>query len=287
MWSSLEDTVAEIPGTQSAILQSLNSPQGVNTVWIVVEAEEDFNTYNKFMHPEATQVKTSEDSEGRKGYGNVEKIVQEVKSLVPSAHIMGIRDTDYTRYEDGYEAPANIFMTDRRDLEMMLMEADSVKQALRAWAPTFDAALAKCVPICRHFGYLRIYNGLNKLFVSFHDNLKTVKYWDDNIHDLKQNWEQESTSKFVSLAEKDCSADAITEFVSTLSLDKEDFLDVCRGHDLIPVLSKALIRNHIYSEVNIMIKMTEAYTMDDFKATRLYASIQAWQTAEGVTALAA
>ena len=170
---------------------------------------------------------------------------------------------------------------------MMLLEAESVKQSLRAWAPTYDQAFAKCVPICRHFGYLRIYNSLNGLFVAFHDNLKTVKYWDDNNHDLKQNWEQESTSKFVSLAVKDCSAEAFTEFVSTLSLDTEDFLYICRGHDVIPVLSKALIRNHIYSEANIMIKMTEAYTMDDFKATRLYASIQAWQTAEGVTALAA
>lgn len=287
MWSSLEETVAEIPGTQSAILQSLNSPQGLNTVWIVVESEDDFNTYKKFMHPESTQVKSSEDNEGRKGYDNVVKIVTEIKRIVPGAHIMGIRDTDYTRYEDGYEAPANIFMTDHRDLEMMMLKSDSVNQSLRAWAPAFNTAWDKCIPICRHFGYLRIFNSLKGFFVSFHDNLNTVKYWDDNIHDLKANWEQESTSKFVSLAEKGCSADSFVEFVTSLSLDKEDFFNICRGHDLIPVLSKALIRNHIYSEANIMNIMIEAYSMDDFRATQLYASILAWQAEEGVIALAA
>ena len=36
-----------------------------------------------------------------------------------------------------------------------------------------------------------------------------------------------------------------------------------------------------------MNKMTEAYTLDDFKATQLYASVLAWQTSEGMTALVA
>ncbi len=287
MLQSLQNTVSEPFGTKAAIRQALMSPAGLRVVWVVVEAEEDVAVYEKFMQPESTVVKPSEGETGRKGYANVETIVREVKEEEPRAHIMGIRDTDYTRYEDAYEAPANIFLTDRRDLEMMMLDSDSVKQSLRVWAPTFNAALSKCAPICRHFGYLRIYNSLNGLFVTFHDNLKIVKYWDDSIHDLKANWEQESTNKFVSLAQKDCSVDAITEFISTLSLDKEDFFNICRGHDVIPFLSKALIRNHIYSETNIMIKMIEAYTLNDFKATQLYASIVAWQTAEGVTALVA
>lgn len=285
MLKSLQETVAEPLGTQSAIRQALKSSFGLRVAWVVVEAEEDVAVYEKFMERDATVVITSVDSTGHQGYANVEIIVREVKKEEPNAHIMGIRDADYTRYDSSYKVPVNIFLTDRRDLEMMMLESDSVKQALLAWAPTFDVAFAKCVPICRHFGYLRIYNSLNGLFVTFHDNLKTVKYWDDYIHDLKANWKQESTSKFVSLAKKDCSTNAFTEFITTLSLEEEDFLDICRGHDLIPVLSKALIRNHIYSEAQIMIQMTEAYSLNDFKSTRLCASIQAWQATENVNVL--
>lgn len=285
MSESLQNTVLEPSCTKAAIRQALMSPAGLRTVWVVVEAEDDWAVYVKFMRPDTTVVKTSKGENGRKSYKNVELIVREIKQEVPVSHIMGIRDTDYTRYEVGYNAPENIFLTDHRDLEMMMLDSDSVNQSLRTWAPTFDAAWAKCVPVCRHFGYLRIFNSLNGYFVVFHDNLKPVTYWNDNNHDLKPNWEQESTSKFMSLAVKDCCAEDFTEFVSTLSLDKEDFLDICRGHDLIPVISKALIRNHIYSVDNIMVKMTEAYTLEDFKKTRLYASIQAWQATEGVTAL--
>lgn len=285
MLQSLQNTVQEPLSTKSAIRQSLMSPAGLRVVWVVVEAEDDVDVYKKFLKPDSTVVKTSEDETGRKGYANLEVIVREVKQEEPRAHIMGIRDADYTRYEDGYEAPENVFLTDHRDLEMMMLASDSVNHSLREWAPSFDAAFKTCVPICRHFGYLRVYNSLNRLFVSFHENLKAVKYWDDSDHSLSANWKQESTSKFVSLAQGDCSVDTFIEFVTTLSLEDEDFLDICRGHDFIPMLSKALIRNHIYSETNILIKMIESYSLDDFKATRLYASILAWQEVEGVTAL--
>lgn len=284
MLQSLQNTVREPKGTKSAIRQALMSPAGLRSAWVVVEAEEDVRVYEKFMC-DSTVVKTSENETGRRGYANVETIVREVKEEEPKAHIMGIRDADYTCYIDGYEVPANIFLTDRRDLEMMLLEARSVKLELRAWAPAYDDAFAKCVPICRHFGYLRIYNSLNGLSVAFHDNLKTGQYWDYKSHDLMANWEQDSTAKFLSLSERKCSVDDFKVFLSTHSLDKEDFFDICRGHDFIPLLSKALIRDHIYSKENIMLKMTSAYSLDDFKTTKLYESIRTWQVNEGVKAL--
>ena len=204
---------------------------------MVVEAEEDVAVYEKFMQPDSTVVKTSEGETGRKGYANVEVIVSEIRQEVPVAHIMGIRDTDYTRYEDGYEAPANIFLTDRRDLEMMLLEAESVQQALRAWEPTFDAALAKCIPICRHFGYLRIYNEVTDLSVKFHDHLCPSKYWDYQQQAMKATWEQDSTAKFVELSAGGCTAQDVTVFISTHKLEEENLYDICRVHDLLKLLS--------------------------------------------------
>lgn len=99
----------------------------------MVEAKDDADLYEKFLPRDTTVfVNASIDTSGIKGYANVEIIVRDVKAEEPRAHIMGIRDTDYTRYENGYAASANIFLTDRRDLEMMLLASDSVKQSLRA-----------------------------------------------------------------------------------------------------------------------------------------------------------
>ena len=287
MLQSLQNTVQEPSGTKSAIRQALMSPAGLRVVWVVVEAEEDVAVYQKFMQPDSTVVKTSEGETGRKGYANVELIVSEIKEEVPVAHIMGIRDADYSRFEDDYTVPANIFLTDRRDLEMMLLEADSVKQALRAWAPTFDSALAKCVPICRHFGYLRIYNEVADLSVRFHDNLRPNKYWDYQQQAMKATWEQDSTAKFVSLSDGKCTAIDVKAFITTHKLEDENLYGICRGHDLLKLLSLTLVDVQTYSVDAIMDKMTKAYSLDDFKKTKLYSSIKTWQTTEGVTALVA
>ena len=284
---SLQDTVREPSGTKAAIRQALMSPVGLRVVWVVVEAEEDVAVYEKFMQPDSTVVKTSEGETGRKGYANVELIVSEIKEEVPVAHIMGIRDADYSRFEADYTVPANIFLTDRRDLEMMLLEAESVQQALRTWAPAFDDAFAKSIPVCRHFGYLRIYNEVADLTVRFHDNLRPNKYWDYQQQAMKATWEQDSTAKFVALSEGKCAATDVTAFITTHKLENENLYDICRGHDLLKLLSLSMVDVQTYSVDAIMAKMTESYSMEDFKATRLYASIQAWQTAEGVIALAA
>ena len=287
MLQSLQNTVREPSGTKAAIRQALMSPAGLRVVWVVVEAEEDVAVYEKFMQRNSTVVKTSEGETGRKGYANVETIVREVKEEEPRAHIMGIRDTDYTRYVDGYEAPVNIFLTDHRDLEMMLLDSDSVRQSLRAWAPTYDDAFTKCVLICRHFGYLRIYNEVADLTVRFHDNLRPNKYWDYQQQMMKPSWKKDCTAKFVALSEGKCAATDVNAFITTHKLEDENLYDICRGHDMLKLLSLYLVNVQTYSVEAIMAKMTEAYSIDDFKKTQLYASILAWQTSEGVTALVA
>lgn len=286
MLQSLKDTVLEPVGTKAAIRQAMMSSAGLRVVWVVVEAEEDVTVYEKFMRPDSTVVKTSEGATGRKGYANVESIVHEIKEEVPVAHIMGIRDADYSRYKKDFTAPENIFLTDRRDLEMTLLEADSVTQALRSWALDYDAAFAKCIPVCRHFGYLRIYNEVADLSVVFHKNLDPAKYWDFNLHCIAEGWKQNSTAKFVALSGDKCTAADVRAFITTHSLEEENLYDICRGHDLLKLLSQALIYNQ-YKVEKLMAKMIDVYSLDDFKVTRLYASIQAWQEAEGVTALTA
>ena len=47
MLKSLQDTVREPSGTQSAIRQALMSPVGLRVAWVVVEAEEDVAVYEK------------------------------------------------------------------------------------------------------------------------------------------------------------------------------------------------------------------------------------------------
>jgi len=285
MPKSLRETVQEPSGTKAAIRQAMRSALGLRLVWVVVEAEEDVDVYEKFVLSESTIVKTSEDTEGRKGYANVELIVKEIKEETPVAHIIGIRDADYTRFNTEYHVPANVFTTDGRDLEMMLLKAESVKNGLRSLMNDYDNIFERCVPMCRHFGYLRIYNEEHNLSIMLNDYIVPSKYWDFTKQSIKENWEQESTNKYVSLSDGACSDVDIEEFIRNRSLDGEDLYDICRGHDFLRLLSLFMIDVQTFSVRNIMNSMIEAYSLDDFKKTRLYSDILEWQATEGVEVL--
>ena len=194
---ALSTVVASPVYTKDAILLALKSEAGKRTAWIVVEAEDDYNVYQKFMNPSSTVVKTSEGDDGRRGYANVEQIVVDVKAAVTNAHICGIRDTDYTKYDNTpHVFPDNIFTTDKRDLEMMMLENSSVQNHLRTWADQFDTAMAKITPICRHMGYLRICNYVNSLYCVFRDHLRVARFWDFGVQDWTSGWEKQADTKF-------------------------------------------------------------------------------------------
>ena len=287
MAQSLQETVREPQGPKSAIRQSLMSPAGKRTVWVVVEAEDDYAVYSKFMDPNTTVVKTSEDREGRKGYANVEIIVKEIREEVPVAHIIGIRDADYSKYENGFVVGENVFLTDCRDLEMMMLASESVRQALDEWMSGYEAVLGKCVPICRHFGYLRIINDVHDLGCTFHDKLRTRMFWDYTHQSLKTDWKEKSTTQFVELTGGQCDRGALEVFVEEMLLEEGSFYDICRGHDLLPLLSLTMIDTKKYSVDSIMAKMVATYSLVDFKQTQLYENIRTWQEVEGINALAA
>ena len=284
MVQSLREAYQEPSGTQAAIRLALNSPAGLRISWIVVEGEEDVKVYSKFMRPENTVVKTSEGSDGRKGYANVELIVKDIKEEVPVAHIFGIRDADYSKYARGFTVSENIFLTDRRDLEMMLLEADSVQQALNEWIPNYEDALNRSVPVCRYFGYLRIFNGILNLNCDFRDHLRITGFWDFNRHAVREDWKESSERSFVTLSNGGCSSTTVNDFIVENALEQEDYHDICRGHDLLSLLALTLVKNE-FSATAIMMKMIEVYSLEDFKQTRLYASIVQWQESEGVDVL--
>lgn len=58
MADALSSIVASPLFTKASILQALKSNVGMKTTWVVVEAEDDYNVYHKFMDPSSTVVKT-------------------------------------------------------------------------------------------------------------------------------------------------------------------------------------------------------------------------------------
>lgn len=273
MDKSLRSNVNELSVTKSAIKLALRSPAGAKAVWAIVEGEDDVLFYGRMLDDDNVAVKIAEGDDGKNGYKNVETLVEQISKEEKLSRIFGIRDRDYTFFErPEHSFPDNIFVTDRRDLEMMLFESSSVISEMQSWTSCFTQVWSKVLPVARYIGYLRICNHINNYGCILREHIKPGKIWDFSIHDFIVSWKEmcaSSLEQFISLEDVD-------KFVKDNELDGFSLYDICRGHDVIKLLSLALIQNE-YNTKAIMKKMIDSYTLDDFRGTKLYGSIDSWQ----------
>lgn len=291
VWTSLQDFTGNIaPSYTKAVIQAgLRSPQGERYVWIVVEDVDDVNVYERFFQPSITRLLTSEDEDGNKGYSYVEKIVTEILAEEDDPLIFGIRDTDYTRYETPtHQFPPDIFTTDHRDVEMMMLAAPSVQSALKAWNSTLLVKLGEGEPVARMMGYIRLCNHIYSLGCNFKKKVKVSKLWDGNTHSLIANWELELMTLFLNNHNNTFNNPhvpfTVEKYHLTIEekgLDNENSFDICQGHDTIRLLQYMMVHNQ-YNEASIMHRMTNAYDLSDFRQTTLCNNIRAWEARKGV-----
>lgn len=283
-WSSLYDATPKPVYTKATIKAGLRTPIGASLVWIVVEDVDDRAVYKRFFDTAKTRILLSENDEGKKGCAYVEEIVTDILAEETEPRIFGIRDTDYTRYEDPPHCfPPAIFTTEHRDVEMMMFSAPSVKSALNAENTDLLLKLDEGKPVTRMMGYLRLCNHIYSLGCNFKRKVKISKVWNDSTHSLVANWKEQLLELFVKSCNTPFSEELFNQTVEDKKLEEEDYLDICQGHDTLRLLQYMMISTQKYNETYIMACMTNAYSSDDFKQTGLYQAILNWSQEKGVS----
>lgn len=281
MDKSLRSNTDELTGTKAAIKMAMRSPAGVRMVWTIVEGEDDVRLYNRMLNEDTVTIKTSEGEDGRRGYKNVESIVAEISAEDRKAKIFGIRDRDYTSFEVPVHIfPENVFVTDRRDLEMMLLESKSVQTAMINWTADFTKAFEIALEVGVVLGQLRLCNHIYNFSIVFRDKIKHSRIWNQNMHNLDINWRQYCRSVLNGYV----SDEEITAFINRYQLDDVSPYDLCRGHDVLTYLSLALVKLE-YSVPSITSRLINSYSAEDFQSTNLYAEIREWQLKNNVKVL--
>lgn len=256
--------------TESSIRASLKTSIGANLVWIVVEGEDDVFIYEPLFHSSNTKLMSSLDEKGKRGCENVENIVVNIKNDIPSAFILGIRDKDYTSYENiPHIFPENIFTTDKRDIETQILASTKIWTEISNWDTDFPKIFDYCVEPARFFGYLRIYNHVENKGMGFKRNLKQHKYWDPIHCCLLPDWKTNVLNLFCDKV----SEEEFNTFKTLRNLEKEDHWDICRGHDLINLLQ---YRKSKYNQIPIL--MLQNYDLTEFSQSDLYKNLQQWAT---------
>lgn len=277
MPKSLRDTIQQPTYTKAVIKLALRSSKGARQIWCVVEAPDDAAVYRKFFNDAAVSVLPSDDENGKRSYRNVESIVSELYQEENNPYLFGIRDCDYTRYDDNYVMPGNVFVTDCRDMEMMLFAASSVIAELTSWNVLFSEKIEACAKVERYLGYLRIYNDIRQLSCRFHDKLTKVSLvWDFSSHAIKADYKENLFVKFRDNCQDEVTEEDFNRFIEEKRLEDEPYVNVCRGHDMFNLLPAMMIQREYSQAKDILNRMIAAYSYEDFSKTLLHKNISRW-----------
>lgn len=277
MRKSLQDSVVQPLHTKAVIKAALKSPEGSRRVWCVVESDDDVEVFEKFFIPLIVSVLPSTNEEGKRSYHNVESIVTELYAEETSPKVFGIRDRDYTSFSPSYVPPVNVFLTDDKDLEMMLLKSQSVIEGLRRWNPDFPENVVRSANVMRFLGYIRIFNDIKQASCVFKDNLTKVSLiWDDSTHSVYADYKDRLFSKFQEATAIDVNKDEFYRFIEQHSLERMSIYDVCRGHDVCKLLCVLMIKKEYSRQKDLFKCMRDSYSFEDFSQTVLYSDLCQW-----------
>lgn len=282
---SLKDSTPQPSYTKAVIKSAMRSPIGIERVWCVVESSDDVDIYQKFLDT-SVSILPSEDENHKCSCHNVEDIVTSLYAENGDIRLFGIRDCDYTRYDSSYCCPQNVFLTDCRDVEMMMFCAPSVTTDLEKWDSSFPEKIEECANVVCHIGHLRIYNELKQTSCIFRNFLKSSLVWDLANHCVIPEFKQNLFDKFKAA----CAGNTVDKadfetFIDEHKLGDEPYEYVCRGHDMQKLLPLMMIKTSVFSKENITRRMVNAYSVADFAKTQLYNNIQDWAKSRSLTVL--
>ena len=277
MPQSLQSCILQPTHTKAVIQASMKSEGGARRVWCVVESDEDVEVYEKFFLPDIVSVLPSKDEQDRRSCKNVEAIVVELYDEEDNPKVFGIRDRDYTSFNDTYLQPANVFLTDGRDLEMMLLRSSSVINGLQLWHQDFPANLNLSADKMRFLGYLRIYNDIKQTSCIFKNNLTKISLiWDDSTQSVREDYKDRLFSKFQDKCAVAVTREEFDDFVEQKVLNNHPNHDICRGHDVCRLLCVMMVKKEFSQPKELFKCMKNSYSFDDFKQTSLYNDVLNW-----------
>lgn len=271
MLDSLENIIQPDQYALQTIPLAVLSPIGQSIVWIIVEDEYDKKVYKKFFTKDNrifTSIKSETDTS--RGWKNVEEIVAKIKTST-NAYIFGIRDADYTRFNNSYTSPENVFCTDARDIEMMMFECNDVKKEFSHKYKDYINIYNLSISISKKIGFYRAFNYIYGLGFNFKKKLKFDFLRNiNNIDDL--NVVNDYLSKRFANNIDGFSINDFTAFKQS-NTSKESYV-LCRGHDVISILA-TLLPEQVKKE-NLGNDLINYYSSSCFFSSALFRDIKSW-----------
>ncbi len=254
-------------------------------VIILVEGDDDLPVYEPLFISSHITIKPAPEENGERGCRYVELVTRRIISEKPDALLIGIRDADYTSWmPSSYTPHPNVFRTEERDMEMMLLRSEQVRADLEK---VEQGATAKFEwvrdHICVPRGWMRLLSEALDLRCSFKEKARISNLWVNKT--LCSDWSTRMESDFI----HNCTGQyrgrqfTIADYnreVSLKHLADIPWYKICQGHDTMSALQYQMTDTGINVDV-IMAQMIVSYSVTDFHQTQLYNELSRFSQQRG------
>ena len=312
-WASLQSIVSQPPVVESDLRLMVFSPAGLTALWVLVEGEADPYFYERmFVVGNVHVIKAGKPDSIRNVHGGYRAVIELVGKMLLVRNnllVIGIIDKDWRSFKKTNDKfPANIFVTDRRDLEMTLLSFPRLRKALGAevmstmsanyrhyfvdgeWykknGDWFRDVLEKGISVSRYMGFFHI---IAAHYQTARLGFKASEYWDSTNCRLQKGWRE----KILQAAIKHTGMSRCQMHCKMIQVNLRygvcirPFADVCRGHDLMSLLSKQLIDTAHFSEAWLTFYLSKEINLEEIKSMCLYKNMSRWMNQRGVSMLVA
>ncbi len=273
MAGSLRKHTTNFDHHYSFVKSALSNAAMQERVIVLVEGDDDLTVYEPLFISSKVHVKPAPEENGVRGCRYVESVTRQIVSEKPEAQLIGIRDADYTPWMTSYTPHPNVFRTEERDMEMMLLRSEQVRADLEK---VEQGATAKFEwvrdHICVPRGRMRLLNDVLDLQCSFRERARISNLWVNKT--LCVDWSTRVESDFI----RNCTGPyhghrfTATDYnreVSAWHLTNVHWYKICQGHDTMSALQYQMVSTKINVDI-IMNQMKKSYSVTDFHQTQLY-----------------
>ena len=273
---SVKNAALQLEPVKKYVEACWNSPKRYH-VFCLVEGEFDKRIYEERLNDREIEVKIAADDNLHHNRSSVQYLVEDLRKAHPKGRFIGIRDKDYMVLLE-QQCPKGIFVTDRRDLEMMVLSSPTFQASDPNLMPYLTTLLQYCVP----FAYLRVYAEARNLRNKLNDKMNIAVVYNQQTKAFVPDVKVTLQSLYLSRVDAGSSANDIEAFVVSKQLPGQSPYDICRGHDVIGLLE--FVHGVNYSKSAMEKKMNKYYDKADFYKTQLFAAVHQYCQLFGIDA---
>jgi hypothetical protein len=249
--------------------------------FLLVEGSSDKIFYERFVDKSGCELVVADGKE---------RVIAVLKILEKDANfqgVLGIIDADFDRLKDSLEHTSHLFRTDTHDLETMIIKSSAFdkvvdefgsEEKISRFNRDIRQAILESGMVVGNLLWISLCDELNLTF----EGISFTKFIDEQtlqVNELSLIRHVKNKSQAHALRDED-----LKQRLEHEQHKQHDPWQVCRGHDLVEILSIGLrkaIGSNKATEVdslNLERSLRLAYESIYFQTTQLYAEICSWES---------